>query len=123
MLEIHLSDPETERFVREVVNDFTKLDIVLYLSRDDYECRSMEDISQYVGRDAADIRRALDDLIMTGLVVPMQMDERSLYCLSRDRIMKDRIDGLFGLYENVTERLKIVSILIQTSSEQAGVGG
>lgn len=114
MLDIHLADPQIEGFIREVVNDFIKLDIVLFFSRNRGHEASVDEIARYTGRSGADVEKALIFLEDSGLIVTAY-DREKLYGLSGDASIRARVEDLLRLYDNITERLKIISILIQTS--------
>ncbi|MDD2485991.1 MAG: hypothetical protein PHD91_03275 [bacterium] len=116
MLEIHLTDPLIERFIRNVINDFIKLDIVLFFSRDGRREASVEEIARYTGRSNADVEKALIKLANSGLIVAAH-DTKKLYGLSKDNSIRTKMESLIQLYDNITERLKIISILIQTSEQ------
>jgi predicted transcriptional regulator len=116
MLEIHLADPLIEHFIRNVVNDFIKLDIVLFFSRDGRGEASVEEIARYIGRSNADVEKALVKLANSGLVVAAH-DAKKLYGLSKDNSVRTKMESLLRLYGNITERLKIISILIQASEQ------
>jgi hypothetical protein len=106
-------DPEVLEFLKTTVNSFIKWDLVIFFSENPNTTDTAQNVARYIGRDVSAIGQELDDLVETGVLERHAAGELTVYSLTGDAQMRERIKHFVAASDDRQFRVKAIYHLIR----------
>jgi hypothetical protein len=106
-------DPDVLEFLKSTVNSFIKWDLVIFFSENPNTTDTAINIARYIGRDVNVIQGELDELLAVKMLDSDRAGELTVYSLTTDRAMRDRLKHFVTVVGDVQFRGKVFYHLIR----------
>jgi hypothetical protein len=107
-------NPIWKQFLRNKVNSFIKWDLVRFFHDNPYTADTAENIAQVVGRDARTVRRELDGLVRSDVLVSETVAGEQIYRLTGEQNMRQIIHDFVTACHNRDFRVKAINHVIHS---------
>jgi hypothetical protein len=106
-------DPDVLEFLKATVNSFIKWDLVFFFSENPNTTDAAVNVARYVGRDVNVIESELDELVAAKVLKSDRASGLTVYSLTTDQAMRDRIKRFVSVVGDVQFRGKVFYHLIR----------
>jgi hypothetical protein len=106
-------DPEVLEFLKTTVNSFIKWDLVIFFFENPHTTDTIDNVARYIGRDAVVIKADLEDLVATGVLEEHTSGKLTVYSLTKDAQIRERIKHFVSASDDRQFRVKAIYHLIR----------
>jgi len=106
-------DPRLQRFLREVVDSFVKIDILKFFRGHPDQPEPATRIARYCARVPEVVSRAAEEMVRAGVLVRRQAGDLTLYMLSNNAQKQEMVALLFSSCQDSTTCVHIVAELLR----------
>lgn len=106
-------DPEVLEFLKTSVNSFIKWDLVIFYSENPNTTDTATNVSRYIGRDLSVTESEMDELVQSKVLQRDRVSDLTVYSLTIDQGMRDRIKHFVAVANDVQFRGKVFYHLIR----------
>lgn len=106
-------DPEVLEFLKTSVNSFIKWDLVIFYSENPNTTDTATNVSRYIGRDLSVTESEMDELVQSKVLQRDRVSDLTVYSLTIDQAMRDRIKHFIAVANDVQFRGKVFYHLIR----------
>ncbi|HZY45323.1 MAG TPA: hypothetical protein VFF70_11290 [Anaerolineae bacterium] len=106
-------DPEVLEFLKTSVNSFIKWDLVIFYSENPNTTDTATNVSRYIGRDLSVTESEMDELVQSKVLQRDRVSDLTVYSLTIDQAMRDRIKHFVAVANDVQFRGKVFYHLIR----------
>lgn len=106
-------DPEVLEFLKTSVNSFIKWDLVIFYAENPNTTDTATNVSRYIGRDLSVTESEMDELVQSKVLQRDRVSDLTVYSLTIDQAMRDRIKHFVAVANDVQFRGKVFYHLIR----------
>jgi hypothetical protein len=106
-------EPTLLDFIKTNVNSFIKWDLLRLFYKNRHTIDTAENIARYAGRNVAVIKKELEDLVNSGIMVKKGLDGISTYSLESDETTWALVSQFVSACEDRDIRIKVVYHIVR----------
>ena len=106
-------DPQLLDLVKTKVNSFIKWDLVRFLRENPNTSDTTDNISKYIGRNAATVEPELQELVDSRVMEVKHVEGLPVYSLSTDAAVRELIDRFITACEDRHFRVKVIYHIVR----------